>query len=422
MFIERNITKKLEHFKGKLLFISGPRQSGKTFIIENKLKPDLVINMDVAKDRLFFKKFPDTIIEWYKTNFGQFPPTSPLDKKPLVFLDEIHKVRGWRNIIKGTFDKTNHAIDYIASGSSAFKIRKQDRGDSLAGRAIWLNLFPISFREYIASSAPDIRLPPAWKGRDSAIDKARECFKYQGVLRKLWEEYIKFGSFPENLVRKDEIFYKKWLEDYLAAMLDRDLKDLHSAKDSERVFQVFQLLLEGIGSTYSARSLSETLEVSPNTIKSDVRSLRQVLWGFELPVATVSKAKQIRKEKKFYPIDFCFTNYQWPLIEGGHFECIVACLLMRSLFSETSSVISQLNLGFFRDYNKNEVDFILQDKRKIYLAAECKLKSKGDTSNLRHFKKYNPRESIMIVEEPGIFESSAGFHKISIELLAATWE
>lgn len=421
MIIERNITEKFQHFRDKLIFVSGPRQAGKTFIINERLNPTLSFNMDVAKDRLSFKKFPDFIIDWYKTSIGPFPEKGPCKTKPLIFLDEIHKVRGWRNLIKGTFDKTAHAINYVASGSSAFKLRKQDQGDSLAGRAIWLCLFPVSFREYVRSYS-NLDLQQPWKGDFSLVEAARNNISQQEELRKLWDEYVKFGSFPENLTRKDMIFYEQWLEDYLAAMLERDLKDLHLAKDVERVYQVFQLLLEGLGATYSLRSLAETLGVSPNTIKSDIRALKQVLWGFELPVAMISKVKQIRKEKKFYPIDFCFSHYQEPLQAGSRFETIVACLLKRGLYSETSGVLNKLEFGFYRDYSKREIDFIVQRKNKILLAAECKLKSKLDFTGLKYLSKFNPKESILIVEEPSIFKTVGNISIISIELLASCFE
>jgi predicted AAA+ superfamily ATPase len=422
MDIERNISSKFKHFKGKLLFISGPRQVGKTFIVEHKLKPDLVLNMDVAKDRLSFKRFPEYAIDWYQTNIGPFPDRPTGKDKPLIFADEIHKVRGWRNIIKGTFDKTHHAIDYVASGSSAFRLRRQDQGDSLAGRAIWLNLPPVSFREYVKSFAPEIRLLPTWKCEGSIIEAARNNIKYQERLRELWNEYVRFGSFPENLVRKDDVFYKQWLEDYLSGMLDRDLRDLHVAKDVERVYQVFQLLLEGIGSTYSLRSLAGTLGVSPNTIKSDINAIKQVLWGFDLPVASVSKTKQIRKEKKFYPIDFCFTHYSEPIVHGATFECIVACILKRGLFSETSGMLSKYHLGFYRDYSQREVDFVIQKGADILLAVECKLKAKGGVGNLRFFSKHKPKESILLVEEPSVFAVKNDVCILSIELFALCFE
>lgn len=417
MIIERNITNKFKHFKDKLLFILGPRQAGKTFIIEHKLQPQLSLNMDVAKDRITFKKLPDYISSWYKDNFHNSKT------KPLVFIDEIHKVKGWRDIIKGTFDKTHEQLHYIATGSSAFQLRKQDKGDSLAGRAIWLHLFPISFREYTKSLAPDIVLADPWYCTGPLAPLARQNVQHKKKLRELWNDYVKFGSFAENLVRKDEVFYKQWLEDYLSAMLDRDLKDLHVAKDVERVYQVLQLLLEGLGSTYSLRSIAETLGASPNTIKNDVQAIKQILWGFELPAAMVSKARQIRKEKKFYPMDHCFTSYREPLMDGAHFECIVACLLRRGLYSEITGFTAKHSLGFFKDYQQREVDFVIQKGKGVVLAVECKLKAKAGAGNLKIFSKYEPKEMILLVEEAGVFENIGdNIYAISIEFFAPCME
>lgn len=415
--IERNIVNNFKHFEGKLVFIFGPRQAGKTFIVENKLKPDLSLNMDVAKDRVAFKELPEFIDRWRKSRVADN------GQKPLVFIDEIHKVKGWRNIIKGTYDKTHNDINYIATGSSAFQLRKQDKGDSLAGRAIWLHLFPVSFREYVMSFAGEIALPNPWHCEGSLVELARQNVQHKNKLRVLWDDYVKFGSFAENLIRKDEVFYKKWLDDYLSAMLDRDLKDLHVAKDVERVYQVFQLLLEGLGSTYSQRSIAETLSVSPNTIKNDINAIKQVLWGFELPSAVVSKSRQIQKEKKFYPMDHCFTSYREPIIDGAVFECIAACLLKRGLYNETTGLTAKHSLGFFRDYNQKEVDFVLQKGKDIVLAVECKLKTKSGAGNLKTFSKFKPKEEILLVEEAGVFENIGdNVYAVSIELLAPCFE
>lgn len=411
--IERSIIHQFEHFQDKLVFIFGPRQSGKTFIVENRLKPQLSLNMDVAADRIAFKQFPDFVLRWYENNKYNFKT------KPLVFIDEIHKVKGWRDIIKGTFDKTHHLICYVATGSSAFHLRKQDKGDSLAGRAIRLHLFPISFREYVMSFAKDIILEDPWDCERSLVALAQKNICNAKRLRELWNDYVQYGSFPENLIRKDEVFYKQWLEDYLSAMLDRDLKDLHVAKDVERVYQVFQLLLEGLGSTYSLRSIAGTLDVSPNTVKNDIQAIKQILWGFELPTAVVSKTRQIRKEKKFYPMDHCLINYQEPIMSGARFECIVACLLKRGLYRETTGFIAKYSLGFFRGYDQKEIDFVIQKARQITVAIECKLKVKAGAGQLKAFSKYKPKEMILLVEEEGVFENiEHQMYAMSIEFLA----
>lgn len=417
MIIKRDLQEKLAHFRGKLLFVSGPRQSGKTFLIENALKPSWILNMDIASERLIFKKFPQTALDWHETNNN---PAAKGADKPLVFIDEIHKVKGWRNIIKGTFDKMHRLMDFVASGSSAFQIRRQDQGDSLAGRAVWLTLFPVSFREYATTQAPELDLGSPWQGRDSLIERIRNVLPRQKILRQHWDHYVLFGSFPENLDKQDDVFYAQWLEDYISALLDRDLKDLNNTKDAERVYQVFELLLEGLGSTYSRQSLAENLAVSPNTIKSDIGALRQVMLGFELPVVGVSKARQIRKEKKFYPIDFCFARKLKEENPGAFFESVVACLLQRGLHDRTAKITGDYQLGFYRDYNQREVDFVIRSKKEIIAAIECKLREQAGPGNLPYFHNtFAPRDSICVVAEPGIFRKNGAIFMVSVELLAA---
>ncbi|MBF0493207.1 MAG: ATP-binding protein [Deltaproteobacteria bacterium] len=419
MYFQRHLSEVLLHFKDKILFISGPRQSGKTSLIRHDLLPDLELNMDIAQDRIIFKKFPETLLNWYDENYTEKHSKS---KKPLVFIDEIHKVKNWRNILKGCFDKTSQKLRFVASGSSAFHLRKQDQGDSLAGRAIWLNLFPLSFREYIRNRAPEINLEKAWKGKSPLLEAIKSYFPHQKKLRKLWEEYSQFGSFPENLDNRDPIFLKQWLIDYQSALLDRDLKDLHVGKDVERVWNVYELLLESIGSTYSLRSISETLNISPNTAQKDLLALKQVLWGFEIPVCVLSKAKQIRKEKKFYPIDFCFNDYSSEKNSGSRFENQVACLLYRGLYSEIGGRLAPLQLGFYRDYQKREVDFVIRDKSNIFSALECKMKQKHASDAYPALQTVNAKENLVILEEEGIFEKNREMWSVSIELFAPCLE
>lgn len=412
MSFARSLYTDILSFQNKIVFISGPRQAGKTFLVEHFLKPTLVLNMDSPKDRLFFKKFPESLLAWFHSQ-----PT--FKKPPLVFIDEIHKVRGWRNLIKAAYDKSQAQIKYVASGSSAFELRKQDKGDSLAGRAVWFQLWPLSFREYFQFLHPKLSLPAPWLGEGSLVEKIRSLIPLKKQLRHAWEIYSSFGSFPEPLFQKNETFSEKWLEDYVAALLDRDLKDLNTGKDVERVYQVFQLLMEGLGSTYSTHSLSQTLGVSFHTVKSDILALKQVLWGFELNVASLRQARQIQKEKKFYPVDFSLTLRPQTPPDAGRFETQVACLLRRGLSSVINKNLQKLNLGFYRDYQKREVDFVIYDSKKIRAAIECKLSDEKDIKNLLSLSQEKQvEEMILVVEKPDVFENWGKGYSVSVEFLA----
>lgn len=413
MEIKREIINRLQHFKGKLLVITGPRQVGKTYIVNEVLDPQLTLNMDIAVDRMRFKAAPQSIQNWYEEAIGALPPIHGHSAKaqdlPVVFIDEIHKVQGWRNIIKGCFDKMSHAIQFVASGSSAFKLRQQDKGDSLAGRAIWFEMTPVTFREYLNTVAPELAIPPLWQAGNSLADFVRQIVPHKEAIRAHWKTYAQFGGFPENLVRQDPVFTKQWLSDYIQAILDRDLKDLNATRDVDRVHQVYQLLMEGLGSTYSLRSIAGTLNTSPDTVKKDIRAIQQVLWGFELPVAAVARAKQIRKEKKFYPVDPCFLDYFPAQMDGARLECTMACTLKRAA--------PEAQMGFFRDYQQREVDFVIRDKKTIFTAIECK--SGGDSETLADFaRRFKPRETILATTGSSIFEKRNDYFVISEDLIS----
>lgn len=396
MWIDRTLEGLLPCFKDKLIVISGPRQCGKTSLVNRVFRPSLVLNMDLGEDRLKFRKLDLLLSDKFHKSKGE---------KPAVFVDEIHKAKGWRNQIKGVFDKWHHACQFVVSGSSAFELRKQDQGDSLAGRAAWLELGPVSFREYFAASDPSLNLPLPWDKKKSCVDCLYGFLSFKSQVEKLWPLYCRFGSFPENLHKQNELAFTQWLTDYVNALLDRDLKDLNSTKDGERVYHLFLLLLEGLGSTYSLRSLAETLQVAPDTIKSDIRALRQVLWGFELGPYASSLPRQIRKEKKFYPSDFCFLRYAEPASEGAFLETVVASKLNSHLRVTTNNPFGQIRFSFFRDYFGHEVDFILSRKKEVFLAIECKKNPKKEIGQKIFLtQKLKPKETIMIVEEPAYFE------------------
>lgn len=419
MWIPRKIEKDLEKLQHKIIILYGPRQAGKTSVIEHFLKPDLKINLDTPSHRLRFRNLHDFLVDWYERGYGPFPKKQEnKKKKPLVFIDEIHKVRGWRNILKGNYDLTRHALRFVCSGSSAFNLRKQDRGDSLAGRAAWIRLDPPDFAEFFNFHHAKIKLG-SWNPHQSLFDAIKKNLPHQKKLRKIWELYSEYGSYPENLTHEDKYLYRQWLEDYLEALLNRDLKDLNVSKDVDRVHQTFSLLLEGLGSTYSMRSLASTLSTSVATIKSDISALKQVLWGFELNAAQTSRSRQIQREKKFYPGDFCLTNYSELLHEGAFFETQVACLLQRFVHQQVELPKDKLQLYYYRDYEKREIDFILKTKNKLRIAIESKRKNKQDNSLSFFTKKFKPEEALLVVEEPGLFSKQGSYWVASIELLAS---
>ena len=122
-----------EDLKDKMVFISGPRQAGKTTLalsLLNKAGPEhpAYLNYDYPEDRKLILK-------------GQFP-----SRQKLIIFDEIHKYARWRNLIKGFYDKHKNQKSFLVTGSARFSHYRRG-GDSLLGRYYLYRLHPLSLME-----------------------------------------------------------------------------------------------------------------------------------------------------------------------------------------------------------------------------------------------------------------------------------
>ncbi|MEO5968897.1 MAG: AAA family ATPase, partial [Bdellovibrionia bacterium] len=347
------------------------------------------LNFDLLSDRREFKNYQNL-------------PLGPDCR--ILFIDEIQKLSGWRNLLKGYFEKFKKT-QFIVSGSAAFELLRGDRGDSLAGRTVPIRLEPLTFREYLFSVEDPSGLPsPLTLSITKNIQNLKPLIFPN--LRKHWENYFLFGGFPELLSHQNLKRTSIWLREYINALLTKDLRDLQGLKDTERVEQVLSLILESTGSTYSLRSLSETVLCSPNTIKSDILALKKLLWGFELSSSQKSIARTLQRPKKLYPVDWILQSWIPHPSSGAVFENAVICALHRHCGFENFTRVRPLNLNYFQNYANQEIDAVIEEGKKALITIEIKLKAKSEhfsqLENLR--EKLQAPYAVLVTNIPGVFE------------------
>ena len=120
-YIQRDIESCIKHdLNKKMVFVSGPRQCGKTTLAKKILdaseatEVQTYMNWDFGDDR-------EQILK------EQFPAGSGL-----LVLDEVHKYSRWRQVVKGLFDKRNHELSILVTGSGKLDYYRHG-GDSLQG-------------------------------------------------------------------------------------------------------------------------------------------------------------------------------------------------------------------------------------------------------------------------------------------------
>ncbi len=332
---------------GKMIFLTGPRQVGKTTFAQNWLKSlsseDTYFNWDDPSLMTAYKKNP----LYFRNIIDERFRNDPL---PFVF-DEIHKHTEWRNILKGLYDMNRERMRLLVTGSARLGYF-QKSGDSLVGRYFSYQLFPLGLPEVTSDFShilddggifADGNLL-AGRAREANIPEADEALK----------NLLKFGGFPEPFLRGTEKFHRRWQKDYRNLLTKEDVRDLSRIADIKGLETLVEILPSKVGSRMSITSLSEDLGKKYDTIKNWIDILQGLYLVFTLRPWHKKIARAIKKEKKLYFFD-------WSMLSepGIVFENLVAVSLIRMAARMTEAGLGNFEIRYLRDREKREVDFVL---------------------------------------------------------------
>lgn len=339
-YLSKYIEKTLDK---KMVFIGGPRQVGKTTLSLLYLNPSTIrnpayLNWDRASDKSLILK--DQL---------------PLQYGTLIF-DEIHKYRGWRNLIKGIYDKFHDEHRFIVTGSARLDYFRKG-GDSLLGRYRYYRLHPFTLMEL--SKNPT-----------------------QQDLNKLF----KFGGFPEPLFEANENEHRIWQKERVVKVITEDLRDLENVKDNSSLLLLADILPSRVGSPLSLKSLEEDLQVSQPTINRWVQILSTLYYCYSIAPFGAPKIRAVKKLQKVYLWD-------WSQVEedGYRFENMVAGHLLKYCHFIEDTEGHQMELRYLRDTDEREIDFVVLKNKKPIFAVECK---SGEKQLSPHIKYFRERTSI----------------------------
>ena len=352
-YLEKNI---LEDLKEKMVFVGGPRQVGKT-TLALKIAPRhrSYLNWDILEDRefIFKQKFP---VE----NF--------------IIYDEIHKFHEWRNYIKGLYDKFKKKKRILVTGSGRLDYYRQS-GDSLQGRYHFYRLHPFTVKEL-------------------SLDKQKDM-----------EDLLTLGGFPEPFLSGSQRKANRWMREYRSRIINEDIASLESSQKISRMELLSMSLPEFVGSPLSINSLRHKLGVAHKTVEKWLDIFERMYLIYRISSFTSKKLRSVKKERKHY-------HYNWAEIpdRGFRFENLMAGHLLKWVHFRQDYHGEDMDLFYFRDTDKREVDFIVTQNGKPVQAIECKLKERPVSPHLEYFKKRFPRTRCIQVHLEGFREyiSSSG--------------
>lgn len=351
--------------KGKMIFLTGPRQVGKTTFAQKWLESE-------GSAQGYFNWDDPSVIAAYKSNPLLFKnhvnERFIKDPVPMVF-DEIHKHREWRNILKGFFDTSRERSRLLVTGSARLGFARKT-GDSLLGRYFSFQMFPLGLPEAVGDFSSVLQNPDIFSSPDLFASRAGAAKR--GDTDEAIEQLLRFGGFPEPFLKGSERFHRRWQKDYRTLLTREDVRDLSRISDIKGLETLVEILPYRIGSKLSIPSISRDLDRNYDTIKNWLDILEGLYLIFSLRPWHRRVTRALKKEKKAY-----FFDWSIPADSGSRFENFVAVSLLRmaTRFNETG--MGNFELRYLRDKEKREVDFVIANEHGPLALFEAKV---GDTA------------------------------------------
>ena len=369
-----------------IVVLTGPRQVGKSTLLKHE--PPFSDWRYISLDDF------DTLSQARKD------PTSLWAGSDHVVLDEVQKSTNLLEAVKVAVDSDRDKYRFMLSGSANILLMKRI-SESLAGRAVYFTLYPMTWGEMNNLAATNL-LEALFKGELPREEKIEPTPTAPFPL--MWK-----GFMPSLMHLKTSAAILRWWEGYVATYLERDLRDLSQIDSLPDFRRLMVALALRCGQMLNQTEVARDTGISQPTVHRYINLLETTCLVEGLPAFTVNRTKRLIKSPKVIWADpglvsFLAGHYDPDSLSssreaGGVFESMIY-LHLNAL---AQLLVPKPNIFYWRTTTGRELDFVLEWGRKL-LAVEVKLSTKpkfSDTDTLRLFMDEYPETSACILIHAG---------------------
>jgi hypothetical protein len=349
--------------------ITGPRQAGKSTLARQLQAAGVVPN--------YFTLDDEATREAARADPDGFALSLP---RPAV-IDEVQRVPSLTLAVKQILDNDPAPGQFLLTGSADL-LTARVVADALPGRVEYLNLWPLARAEIEGK-------------RDSVIDALLDGTppRVSGAPkgRAASAELVVAGGFPDALNRNPRQ-RSRYLRSYIQATLSRDLPEIGGVRgDPAKLEQLLRLLAARTSTLVNYAALGRALALDEKTVKAHIELLAQLFLLHRLrPWSANLGARQIKTPKLLLTdtglaaalVGVDAVRYSAPdqgALAGGLFETFVVMELIKQASWSTTPV----ELYFYRDSDKREVDLVVESASGDVVAIEAKTAAATTASDLR---------------------------------------
>lgn len=368
--IKRTIQKSIESdfYKGKAIIVLGPRQVGKTTLIQ-----------EILKDKKYlFLNADDAIIRQLLHDTDTFHLQQIIGDNTIVFIDEAQRLNQVGLTLKLITDQFKN-VQLVVSGSSALEISNQTN-EPLTGRKWEYLLYPIS-----------------WKELETSIGFVES--------EKQLEHRLIYGMYPDviNQPGKENEVLKQLANSYLY----KDILALANIRKPELLERLLQALALQVGSEVSYNELAQLLQIDKNTIMVYMDLLEKAFIIFRLRSFSRNLRNEIKNNRKIYFWDNGIRNIIIANMNKLNLRQDKGALWENFLISERLKFLQYhkkiANSYFWRTNQQQEIDYVEEangaitgyefkwkDDRRLKIPQKFKdaYKAKGTVVSRENFRKF----------------------------------
>lgn len=333
--------------KTEVTVLTGVRRSGKSTLLESTI---LKLSRQTP---VFFLSFEDSRLAGFELSDFQLAHEAWLEMLPetptkqFLFYDEIQLVENWEKWINQLAKNKNYKIVITGSNST---LLSSELSSLLTGRHRVTELLPFSFKESVlistGGSTEDLNLY-------SSSDKI--------YLKRVLNDYIKYGGFPRSFLDQDSSILKQYFRD----IVTKDITLRHGLKSTKLLLQLgVHILTEGTKQVNKSKLASALGIKDTETLNKYLGYFEDTFLAFEVKKYDYSLKKQTRSLSKFFPIDTALAkqnSFRFSEDLGITLESLIFLELKRRGYT----------IYYWLSKNGYEVDFIAQKEGEELLAVQA---------------------------------------------------
>ena len=367
--LSAEIVKKSSSRFGRIIVVTGARQTGKTTLVKRLFPKYSYISIEDPVVTEVYKKL--TASQWNSLY-------------PEAILDEVQKEPRLVESIKAVYDQFPDT-KYILLGSSQILLLKKIR-ESLAGRCQIIEMFPLILPELLTKNWETVIQPSYFQNLISNKPNVLTPFildKKYSEKKVAFDTYLQFGSYPaisDPSLTDDE--KKDWLKNYVRTYLERDIRDLAELRNLEPFVKVQKLLALNTAQLTNYSKIAVEASISSKTVQRFLEYMSISYQTLVLQPWSRNPMKRLVKSPKVHYLDVGVMRailQKNDALNGHEFESAI----ISEIYKQARATNSELSFYHLRTSDGREVDLLIETEQG-YIAIEIKMSETVRSVDAKH--------------------------------------